>query len=198
MEPLHTRFNGAATLALRKSCGAAGEHRGPGHASMGPQLYRCGNLRPYMAVQHAEYMLQWGQQLYRCGNHSWASRARSIHLSLQWGRNFIVAEILLNLFWRCIVESCFNGVATLSLRKLEPPDSPTSRRSGFNGAATLSLRKYATSAPEIHTVTRFNGAATLSLRKYGSRPSSSHGGCSFNGAATLSLRKFVLPHLLDS
>ena len=83
---------------------------------MGPQLYRCGNLRvatimtPSMAV-------------------------------LQWGRNFIVAEIAIPMKAAAATPS-FNGAATLSLRKsVQVVCQATGRHSGFNGAATLSLRK---------------------------------------------------------
>ena len=84
------RFNGAATLSLRKS-GWWGNWLSLLKASMGPQLYRCGN-NPADANDVITHLLQWGRnfivaeirtnrhkpgsshgasmgpQLYRCGN----------------------------------------------------------------------------------------------------------------------------------
>ena len=95
--------------------------RGPaapaGHkmASMGPQLYRCGNV-PKHCLLYSLQTASMGPQLYRCGNPYIGSAG-------------------------CRPSTSFNGAATLSLRKccdcvvvLEP-------HSRFNGAATLSLRK---------------------------------------------------------
>ena len=138
------RFNGAATLSLRKlSLDPANIIDQPA-ASMGPQLYRCGNLpaafawRPLWAgfngaatlslrkppkvdqLVRAYDGLQWGRnfivaetgacvyggaqhgqasmgpQLYRCGNLMPLCSLSSC-FSLQWGRNFIVAETHANL-----------------------------------------------------------------------------------------------------
>ena len=112
-------FNGAATLSLRKSCLCSIISLNICFASMGPQLYRCGNLRkPYRKKGGA--MASMGPQLYRCGN--WRPRAPRGGASrcfngaatlslrkyltstagsllvqwLQWGRNFIVAEMRLD------------------------------------------------------------------------------------------------------
>ena len=84
------RFNGAATLSLRKF---AQPHKGSKgrRASMGPQLYRCGNSLV-------------------------ARLAAFVPDRLQWGRNFIVAEMSLVCF-ALSRETSFNGAATLSLRK---------------------------------------------------------------------------------
>ena len=161
-------------------------------ASMGPQLYRCGN-NPYPGKK---------------GGWSWG---------LQWGRNFIVAETAR---WAAVpspAPSCFNGAATLSLRK------PTCRKAGCTSGRMLQwgrnfivaetrqhLRRLlhssqASMGPQLYRCGNlphaaacpgqgngFNGAATLSLRK--------HAGCyadivpydRFNGAATLSLRKLCV------
>ena len=62
-------FNGAATLSLRKCRHLRGTYAGSQLASMGPQLYRCGNGNnevSFMITGHASM----GPQLYRCGNHS--------------------------------------------------------------------------------------------------------------------------------
>ena len=88
----------------------------PHRASMGPQLYRCGDgglsTRPYLPLKsfngaatlslrrrHGNTACLWssrkasmGPQLYRCGDGSSITQYRSRHCVLQWGRNFIVAE----------------------------------------------------------------------------------------------------------
>ena len=58
-------------------------------ASMGPQLCRCGNGDPSLSACCASM----GPQLYRCGNLAVVSTVPTRHEPLQWGRNFIVAEI---------------------------------------------------------------------------------------------------------
>ena len=65
------------------------------HASMEPQLYRCGNLG------------------YKFRGHD------NMPPLLQWSRNFIVAEIDLGVRRVGQLVNCFNGAATLSLRKSE-------------------------------------------------------------------------------
>ena len=67
-------------------------HAGRVPASMGPQLYRCGN------------------EVVQCGGVGAVAM-------LQWGRNFIVAEILTSEGSKFPPYFCFNGAATLSLRK---------------------------------------------------------------------------------
>ena len=159
-------FNGAATLSLRKwgrlallpvcqqpasmgpqlyRCGnRLGSERATLHrhsASMGPQLYRCGN--DYGALQPVpDERASMGPQLYRCGNLSMVVRFGPVAVSLQWGRNFIVAEI-------CRVPGGAGGDVRASM-------GPQLYRCGncdkvhyglvcilsFNGAATLSLRKF--------------------------------------------------------
>ena len=85
-------------------------------ASMGPQLYRCGNKGRKYKVRLLN-MASMGPQLYRCGN------IRTVRGSWTGTR-------------------CFNGAATLSLRKPTGNFLPSSGSTGFNGAATLSLRKH--------------------------------------------------------
>ena len=136
-----TSFNGAATLSLRKCRSSQQGSRGGPElqwgrnfivaeistttksvlgfvvASMGPQLYRCGNEPPKNSASSMHVMLQWGRnfivaemfpapsgnvdeapasmgpQLYRCGNKADKVEELRNILTLQWGRNFIVAEI---------------------------------------------------------------------------------------------------------
>ena len=53
-------FNGAATLSLRKYAPPQ-HHTIHNHASMGPQLYRCGNVPLNKLVLANSGMLQWGR-----------------------------------------------------------------------------------------------------------------------------------------
>ena len=157
-------FNGAATLSLRKppayhlgaypfgglqwgrnfivaetSCLPS---RGLSirRASMGPQLYRCGNQPP---------------------THGKSAKAAA----LQWGRNFIVAETSRPPMGNQQRQQRFNGAATLSLRKLRGSGVDLTSFLCFNGAATLSLRKPPLCPCRLDGWSCFNGAATLSLRK---------------------------------
>ena len=118
---LRSSFNGAATLSLRKlkyfSCAGAvssllqwgrnfivaetGRWRWCSnrllHASMGPQLYRCGNEA--FAENSADYMnkLQWGRNFIVAETDSATSSTPLMLSRLQWGRNFIVAETCISL-----------------------------------------------------------------------------------------------------
>ena len=87
------RFNGAATLSLRKLRLAPITLLRHRHASMGPQLYRCGNFTVHILIMRI-ICASMGPQLYRCGNISVAFIYASNRDLLQWGRNFIVAETL--------------------------------------------------------------------------------------------------------
>ena len=183
-------FNGAATLSLRKSIWI-------------------------QAAPAAISLLQWGRNFIvaEIGNGvGWSLEEKS---ALQWGRNFIVAEILscglrpLKVLWasmgpqlyRCgnagIVTSvpsstrCFNGAATLSLRKLSNRAFLLSNSSNASmgpqlyrcgnllGWSCHCLSCQASMGPQLYRcgndcrhrdadggITRFNGAATLSLRKW--------------------------------
>ena len=108
-------FNGAATLSLRKH--RRGRHPCRRHqASMGPQLYRCGNCDP--TDDHGGAApASMGPQLYRCGNFKKPLGLGAARMLLQWGRNFIVAETPTRAP-PLPSASIFNGAATLSLRKL--------------------------------------------------------------------------------
>ena len=64
-------------------------------ASMGPQLYRCGNKSPGYVMNPDDDKLQWGRNFIvaeTCGS----ATCTVWFLSLQWGRNFIVAETWLH------------------------------------------------------------------------------------------------------
>ena len=110
-------FNGATTLQLRKFADA-GLLSCPtqllqwGHnftvaempplgkkitihdaASMGPQLYSCGNAQAATKV-NINPDASMGPQLYSCGNYGVSDTDHAIDLLLQWGHNFTVAEIV--------------------------------------------------------------------------------------------------------
>ena len=183
-------FNGAATLSLRKPFSDGITKPVCLHASMGPQLYRCRNPE-----RRNLDMLESS--------------------SLQWGRNFIVAETTATPQWRIRSMLCFNGAATLSLRKqvfrplactvtyqlqwgrnfivAETQDStpiPFSASVLQWGRNFIVAETLTATFQASFDLVRFNGAATLSLRK---RDKEALGIAiateSFNGAATLSLRK---------
>ena len=87
-------------------------------ASMGPQLYRCGNIisSSHSAISH--FSLQWGRNFIvaEIGLIPLILRQTTM---LQWGRNFIVAEIRTPHNAKPHHEKRFNGAATLSLRKCD-------------------------------------------------------------------------------
>ena len=158
------RFNGAATLQLRKLSSYttwrvtfsqlqwgrnfAVAETGLGgcilvcsyNASMGPQLCSCGND----AAQDeplVEQTASMGPQLCSCGNRKNGTWSRS-----GW--------------------PSFNGAATLQLRKLVSAGGTAPDLRRFNGAATLQLRKLVGGAArQEYGRQSFNGAATLQLRK---------------------------------
>ena len=216
-----------------------------GNASMGPQLYRCGNAatHPEAAKTGSRFNGAATLPLRKCRSARQSTSLRRsrfngaatlplrkfgeyhpllcpILLQLQWGRNFIVAETPYCLTSSRAWTMGFNGAATLSLRKRTATARHAFTSARFNGVATLSLRKPAAEIQHPAEVRRFNGAATLSLRKFGLVPglddrlATSMGPqlyrCGnrqrrllrkqsflrFNGAATLSLRK--LPHAVFS
>ena len=131
---------------------------------MGPQLYRCGDMSSpdgsmttpalqwgrnfivaetlrtaFKEVQGAEASM--GPQLYRCGDKQLAVAGRVVGRLLQWGRNFIVVETFRATTTQTTDIRCFNGAATLSLRRLVICHCGIWQDLSFNGAATLSLRR---------------------------------------------------------
>ena len=134
-------FNGAATLSLRKFVHDFGPRVDQVGASMGPQLYRCGNLPttrqlwfPVLSFNGAATLslrkfcgspslttstakLQWGRN-FIVAEINRVTPNLSFSLLLQWGRNFIVAEMHRTVLVAISrTPPCFNGAATLSLRK---------------------------------------------------------------------------------
>ena len=159
-------------------------------ASMGPQLYRCGNL-PLLQAQRINQVASMGPQLYRCGNSAARLNQGAGPVALQWGRNFIVAETRRSatvatrdkmasmgpqlyrcgnlLLFRAVAPwlSCFNGAATLSLRK-QVRGRQQSRKKGRVlqwGRNFIVAETRCMALCQSNRSGRFNGAATLSLRK---------------------------------
>ena len=133
-----SRFNGAATLSLRKP--AAKYAKQPNHAK-----------------------LQWGRNIIVAETRQMWGIVNTTKDELQWGRNIIVAETRKstpNIFGE---DSGFNGAATLSLRKPPTKSTTSFAYTSFNGAATLSLRKRGGQGQALRQATSFNGAATLSF-----------------------------------
>ena len=110
-------------------------------ASMGPQLYRCGNPAILGQLFTAMNSLQWGRNFI-------VAETQSLYFPwprgdpLQWGRNFIVAETWPDsggpapCTWASMgpqLYRCGNASAFRDDERRVP---------GFNGAATLSLRKH--------------------------------------------------------
>ena len=98
---IYAHFNGAATLSLRKyevrPMGGRRVHV-PGAASMGPQLYRCGNLSWSSPGVDLDLLdsLQWGRNFIvaEITERQLGLNNAPLSILLQWGRNFIVAEIV--------------------------------------------------------------------------------------------------------
>ena len=162
-----TCFNGAATLSLRKYRIRHQDIDTLRPASMGPQLYRCGNVLQ-CSVWRDGMGASMGPQLYRYGNDvlvhrpylSWlASMGPQLYRCGNIGSDRLSRE-------KC---RCFNGAATLSLRKCTTMQCMARWHGRFNGAATLSLRKLSAGTACGPRLSRFNGAATLSLRKQPAR-----------------------------
>ena len=108
-------FNGAATLSLRKHDMAA-DDKTKAAASMGPQLYRCGNTGSAYP-RGTTSKLQWGRN-FIVAETRLALCCCICKAGLQWGRNFIVAETSILNTITTGSSIGFNGAATLSLRKL--------------------------------------------------------------------------------
>ena len=109
-------FNGAATCSLRKEWADRYESDRQSHASMGPQLVRCGKLRAWHLRRDTRATLQWGRNLFVAERSGLSCRRpcrawrfngaatcslrkdclKSLQLptawQLQWGRNLFVAE----------------------------------------------------------------------------------------------------------
>ena len=112
-----TRFNGAATLSLRKSFFGVVDPSFQVGLQCGRNFIVAEMSDPHHEQAHPAYA-SMGPQLYRCGNADARDIIKKYYL-LQWGRNFIVAETSTQAGGTG-TSSRFNGAATLSLRKLMP------------------------------------------------------------------------------
>ena len=133
-------FNGAATLSLRKRSRGGTNRPRPQSRFNGAATLSLRKLISDAPAILGFHWLQWGRNFIVAETLAsvWAWCRVSV---LQWGRNFIVAETCL---LSCSISAryaCFNGAATLSLRKLHCHDVVWKNSDSFNGAATLSLRK---------------------------------------------------------
>ena len=185
-------FNGAATLSLRK---CPGKHRAQivALASMGPQLYRCGNGGAVIVGALVLLSLQWGRN-FIVAEIIVCKGTLVVVPSLQWGRNFIVAEMHAPGRGHRAGRPCFNGAATLSLRKCVGHGSR--RPAGFS----LQWGRNFIVAEMPPTSFRASGDSWASmgpqLYRCGNSPATAcacRPGRCFNGAATLSLRKSAKP-----
>ena len=160
-------------------------------ASMGPQLYRCGNQSLIDGLETPHTLLQWGRN-FIVAEMAGSAMGLLFMAVLQWGRNFIVAEMdAIFLFW-ALHRAASMGPQLYRYGNAQVPLRSSTPRIRFNGAATLSLRKWAAFKLDMYELMplqwgrnftvaettkpsgqftldtfRFNGAATLSLRKHG-------------------------------
>ena len=135
-------------------------------ASMGPQLYRCGNAYVGGQLDLLE-VASMGPQLYRCGN------------------AYVGGQLDL-------LEVASMGPQLYRCGNHDAIDVPSFSYVCFNGAATLSLRKYGTGkTTQVEAVSASMGPQ---LYRCGNQPQAGRADVApygFNGAATLSLRKSV-------
>ena len=114
------RFNGAATLSLRKFVkhypGAVLSHSFNGAATL--SLRKSADHRQCLVVELRCFNGAATLSLRKSLSHD--SNSSGVN-SLQWGRNFIVAEIKPRAILNYAAVACFNGAATLSLRKCRCP-----------------------------------------------------------------------------
>ena len=150
---------------MRKSVQQHPQQRIHDPASMGPQLYRCGNsaldwvetapyrcfngaatlsLRKYCEAKTCTFtslLASMGLQLYRCRNCQIIGMQCILFRSLQWGRNFIVAEMVQDTIDTNSITLLQWGRNFIVAEMYQLQRCLMSARSSFNGAATLSLRK---------------------------------------------------------
>ena len=133
------RFNGAATLSLRKCLDASVRFvkiwSFNGAATLSLRKFE----RP-MSVSASRMLLQWGRNFIVAEIQDLAG-GRRLAKKLQWGRNFIVAEMF-RYFVVCSKQVLASmGPQLYRCGNSPPPRTATSTSPCFNGAATLSLRK---------------------------------------------------------
>ena len=160
----HTRFNGAATLQLRKLDVFIRTCRDCMGASMGPQLCSCGNC-PLSVIGLTQYTASMGPQLCSCGNRLPLATRECFYPRFNGGRNFAVAETKARTTDRRPHSLASMGPQLCSCGNCGlPSSSPTPP------AASMGPQLCSCGNGERHVLggrehTGFNGAATLQLRK---------------------------------
>ena len=109
------RFNGAATLQLRKPVTLTTWNGQRMLLQWGPQLCSCGNSVSGAGFRIPYSELQWGRN-FAVAETDAGIPVRRPGQELQWGRNFAVAETS-GRYTQCGQTHRFNGAATLQLRK---------------------------------------------------------------------------------
>ena len=114
--PAVRRFNGAATLSLRKQDNSHDLYGRLVPLQWG-RNFIVAETHTYTPKDIIQLLASMGPQLYRCGNTSTRPISMGWTNLLQWGRNFIVAETSHACRTLPHRRRRFNGAATLSLRK---------------------------------------------------------------------------------
>ena len=135
-------FNGAATLSLRKFIGISITAIGMMALQWGRNFIVAEIGNP-SGLSDFVFTASMGPQLYRCGNTGSGTPPPAPPGKLQWGRNFIVAEIKGAIHWDRDCGRASMGPQLYRCGNLSCTRPTTGTAPGFNGAATLSLRKYA-------------------------------------------------------
>ena len=161
----------------------------PARASMGPQLYRCGNHQEVTVDLEGVDGLQWGRnfivaetrplggrQERRKDSFNGAATLSLRKLSdtqqsiaawvwLQWGRNFIVAETRLGERGAVRLVLASMGPQLYRCGNSDDPDTQDVGTSASMGPQLYRCGNYMPQGPHWRRRMCFNGAATLSLRK---------------------------------
>ena len=183
------RFNGAATLSLRKLPSVIALNAPLSTLQWG-RNFIVAEICPVNCLSDLRVCASMGPQLYRCGNESTPCPPCPVRVMLQWGRNFIVAEISRSAISCAVVVNMLQWGRNFIVAEMVPYLSLY----GFQSLASMGPQLYrcgnfSLRKPSPALIQRFNGAATLSLRKYRRADHGAGGLPGFNGAATLSLRK---------
>ena len=134
------RFNGAATLQLRKH-GAGRIVAVPVGRLQWGRNFAVAETRRRNRRDGRHRHASMGPQLCSCGNTTWGQWFEYTLCRLQWGRNFAVAETRYHILRgiQVVVASMGPQLCSCGNRAWTMPTR--TRVCGFNGAATLQLRK---------------------------------------------------------
>ena len=108
---------------------------------------------------------------------------------LQWGRNFIVAEIKSTVAYLIAAYTASMGPQLYRCGNHNRTGTSSSTFGCFNGAATLSLRKFGQGLAAPAGCRASMGPQLYRCGNWRATSNAAHSTSSFNGAATLSLRK---------